>query len=242
MSGYTSGTVALPRTLIGSRSDERRRPGPATPLALAGFCLVALALVWVVAEFVPAAHTRDGVVLGHFLALNRHATINSIAEVLPHLLNPLLFTVCGVVFVLVAISRERPRVALAVALIMALGPLSAELLKPLLAHPHVQVGFTRIGASSYPSGHSTAAGVLAMSAVLVAAPRVRPFIAALAAAFMLAVGAALLIRAWHMPSDVLGGWLLSLMWVSLAVAAVRASEKRWPSHRRSSRAERAGAG
>jgi membrane-associated phospholipid phosphatase len=177
-------------------------------------------------------HAKDGVVLGHFLALQRHATIDSVAQVLPHLLNPLLFIVCGIAFVLVAISRERPRVALAVALIMALGPLSAELLKPLLAHPHVQVGFTRIGASSYPSGHSTAAGVLAMSAVLVAAPRWRPAIAAFAAAFMLAIGAALLIRAWHMPSDVLGGWLLSLMWVSLAVAALRLGERRWPSPRR----------
>lgn len=241
MSGYSSGTAALPRALIGSRTGERRRPGAAAPLVLAGSCLAALALLWVVAELVPAVHTRDGVVLGHFLALERYSAINSVAEVLPHLVNPLLFTVCAIAFVLIAISRERPRVALAVALIMTLGPVSAELLKPLLAHPHVQVGFTRIGASSYPSGHSTAAGVLAMSAVLVAAPRVRPLVAALAAVFMLAVGAALLIRAWHMPSDVLGGWLLSLMWVALAVAGVRASERRWPSRRRPEHAERAAA-
>jgi membrane-associated phospholipid phosphatase len=232
MSGYTT-SAALSRPLVGSRSQERPRRGLAAPLSLAGVCLVALALVWVVAEFVPAAHVRDGVIFRHFLELNRYGTVHTVAGVLPHLLNPVLFTLFGISFVLIAIARERPRVALAVGLIMALGPLTAELLKPLMAHSHVSVGFLRIGAASYPSGHSTAAGVLAMSAVLVAAPRWRPLVAALAAAFMLAVGAALLIRAWHMPSDVLGGWLLSLMWVSLAVAAVRATELRWPSRRKS---------
>ena len=31
-------------------------------------------------------------------------------------------------------------------------------LKPLLAHSHDQVGYVHIGAASWPSGHSTAAG------------------------------------------------------------------------------------
>ncbi|MHB8235063.1 MAG: phosphatase PAP2 family protein, partial [Solirubrobacteraceae bacterium] len=47
----------------------------------------------------------------------------------------------------------------------------------------------------------------------------------------LAIGAALLIRAWHMPSDVLGGYLLALAWTSLAVACLRASELLWPARR-----------
>ena len=44
--------------------------------------------------------------------------------------------------------------------------------------------------------------------------------------FMLAVGVALLIRVWHMPSDVLGGYLLGTLWIALAVSCLRAAERR----------------
>jgi membrane-associated phospholipid phosphatase len=231
MSGYPYTTPApMPRAFMAVRADEQRRRGQAGPLGLAGLCLLALALVWVVAELVPAAHVRDAVLLHHFVALESTG-VNGVAERLPHLLNPLLFTIWGVVLVLVALARRRPRVALAVALVMALAPLSSEILKPLLAHPHVQIGYTRIGPASFPSGHSTAAAILAMSAVLVAPRRARPVVAVLAGAFALAVGAALLIRSWHMPSDVLGGYLMALLWTALAVAGVRWSERRRPSRR-----------
>jgi membrane-associated phospholipid phosphatase len=39
-----------------------------------------------------------------------------------------------------------------------------------------------------------------------------------------AVGCALLILAWHMPSDVLGGYLLATLWAALAVAMLRAGQ------------------
>jgi membrane-associated phospholipid phosphatase len=231
MSGYPYATpVPMPRAFMAVRAGEQRRRGQAGPLGLAGLCLLALALVWVVAELVPAAHVRDAVLLHHFVALESTG-VNGVAERLPRLLNPLLFTIWGVVLVLVALARRRPRVALAVALVMALAPLSSEILKPLLAHPHVQIGYTQIGPASFPSGHSTAAAILAMSAVLVAPRRARPAVAALAGAFALAVGAALLIRSWHMPSDVLGGYLMALLWTALAVAGVRWSERRRPSRR-----------
>ena len=231
MSGYPYMTPAsVPRALMAGRADGRRRAGLAGPLWLAALSLIALALVWVVAEHVPAAHYRDAVLLHHFVGLES-SSLNGLTEHLPRLLNPLLFTIWGVVVVLVALARRRPRVALAVALIMALAPLSSEILKPLLAHSHVRIGYTSVGPASFPSGHSTAAAILAMSAVLVAPPRARPLVAALAAVFALAVGAALLISAWHMPSDVLGGYLMALAWAALAVAGVRWSERRWPSRR-----------
>lgn len=234
MSSHPYSTAApLPRVLPSARTNERRPPGAAGPLGLAGLCAGAIALVWFVAELVPAAHVRDAVLLGHFLTLGSGA-INPVAEHLPLLLNPLLFSIWGVALVLIAIARERPRVALAVASIMAIAPLSSEVLKPLLAHSHARIGFTQIGPASFPSGHSTAAAILAMSAVLVSPPRRRLLVAALAAGFALAVGAALLIRAWHMPSDVLAGYLVALLWASLAVAAVRWSERRWPSRRTAS--------
>ena len=216
----------MPRAFMADRAEQRRRP-VAGPLGLAGLGLVALALVWAVAELVPAAHLRDAVLLHHFVSLEG-AGINGVAERLLGLLDPPLFMIWGVVLVLVALARERPRVAAAIVVVLALAPFSAEILKPLLAHEHVRIGFTHIGRASFPSGHSTAAAILALSAVLVAPRRARLAVAGLGVVFALAVGAALLIRSWHMPSDVIGGYLVALFWTALAVAGVRWSERRWP--------------
>jgi membrane-associated phospholipid phosphatase len=228
MSGYPYTTSApMPRAMTGRRTGERRPSGPAGPLSLAVLCVVAMALVWVVAELVPAVQLKDSILLSHFVELD-HGTVHAIAWRLPHLLSPGLFVLWSVALVLIAIARDRPRVALAVALILGLAPLTAEILKPLLAHPHVRVGYTHIGAASFPSGHSTAATILVMSAVLVAPRRLKLLVAVIGTAFVLAVSAALLIRAWHMPSDVLGGYLTALLWASLAVAGLRAADRRWP--------------
>src|SRR6476659_678702 len=69
---------------------------------------------------------------------------------------------------------------------------------------------------------------LVLCAALVAPRRLRPLVSAVGAAFAAAVGCALLIRAWHMPSDVLGGYLLAGLWTAVAVACLRAAELRWP--------------
>jgi membrane-associated phospholipid phosphatase len=205
-----------------------RQPGAGGALLLAALCAVALALVWVIAALVPAAHVRDAVALHDFTLLDGSHTAAA-TKFLLHLLDPLLFTVWGLALVLIALARRRPRVALAVVAVMALAPLSSEVLKPLLAHPHARVGMTQVGPASWPSGHATAAAALALCAVLVAPARRRAPVALVAAAFTLTVGVALLIGAWHMPSDVLGGYLMAVLWMALAIAGLRASERRWPS-------------
>jgi membrane-associated phospholipid phosphatase len=136
------------------------------------------------------------------------------------------------VLVVAALARGRPRVALAVAIVMALAPLTAETLKPLLAHPHSNMGDVHVGAASWPSGHATAALTVVLCAVLVAPTRMRPLVAALGAAFALGVGCSLLILAWHMPSDVLGGYLLATLWMALALASLRVADRNWPPRRR----------
>ena len=209
-------------------SVRGRQPGARSPLLLAALCVVALALVWVVAALVPAAHVRDAVALHDFTLLDG-SHIAAATKFLLHLLDPLFFTIWGLALVLIALARGRPRVALAVVVVMSLAPLSSEVLKPLLAYPHARVGETQIGPASWPSGHATAAAALALCAVLVAPSRRRPLVALLAAAFTLTVGVALLIGAWHLPSDVLGGYLMAVLWMALAVAALRVSERRWPS-------------
>jgi membrane-associated phospholipid phosphatase len=218
---YTAGALH-PRRLI-----RRESPGAAGPLGVAGLCILALALVWLIAEHVSAAQVKDAVVLHDFTLLER-PRVDNYANFLLHLLNPLQFVLWGVALMALAIARERPRVALAVAAIMGFAPLTAEILKPLLAHPHVSVDGVYVGAASWPSGHASAATALAYAAVLVSPVRVRPLVAGLGATFVLAVGCSLLILAWHMPSDVLGGYLVGTLWAALAVAAVRGADRRWP--------------
>jgi membrane-associated phospholipid phosphatase len=201
--------------------------GTAGALGVAALCVLALVLVWAIAELVPAVQWKDAAALHDFTLLSR-PRVDGPALFLLHLLNPLQFVLWGVALMAIALARERPRVALAVGVIMGLAPLTAETLKPLLAHPHVSVGGVYIGAASWPSGHSTAALVLVLSAVRVAPARLRPLVASIGAVFVVAVGCALLILAWHMPSDVLGGYLVASLWMALAVAALRAADRRWP--------------
>ena len=182
------------------------------------------------AELVPAAQVRDSAALHDFTLLSR-PHVDMLARGLLHLLDPLPFTVGGVVLIAVALARGRPRVAFAVALVMALAPATSEALKPLLAHPHASVDTTHISQASWPSGHSTAALALALCAVLVAPARVRLAVAVLGGLFAVVVGVSLLILAWHLPSDVLGGYLVAALWTALALAGLRTVDRRWPSAR-----------
>jgi membrane-associated phospholipid phosphatase len=223
---YTARAGAQPR----SETRGAALSSPRAALAVAGLCVLGLAAVWSVAELVPAVHLKDAVALYDFTTLGR-PKVDSVAEFLLRLLEPALFVLWGVALVAFALAAARPRVALAVASVLALAPFTAEQLKPLLAHTHDRVGYMTVGPASWPSGHSTAATVLALCAVLVAPAPWRKVVAAIGAVFVIAVGISLLILAWHMPSDVIGGVLVASLWMALAVAALRAYERVRPSRR-----------
>ena len=220
---YTAGTMSPAR----SHATAADRPGAASALVVAGLCLLAGALRWAIADLVPAAQFKDALALQDFTRLSRPG-VDTVANFLLHLLDPREFILWGIALVAVALARERARVALAVIAVMGLAPFTAETLKPLVAHPHVELGALQIGAASWPSGHATAALALVLSAVLVAPPRLRAIVAGFGGLFALGVGCSLLILAWHMPSDVLGGYLVATFWAALAVAALRAADRRWP--------------
>jgi membrane-associated phospholipid phosphatase len=203
------------------RDPARRetRPSGAWALRAAVLCAAGMAATWTLAELVPAVHLRDAVVFDDFTKLSRPG-VDVLANGLLNLLDPLLYTVWALLLVAVALLRRRPRVALAIAVVLPAAPGIAEVLKPLLAHTHDSVGPQTISPASWPSGHATAAMTLVLCALLVAPYGLRPLVAALGSAFAVAVGCSLLILAWHMPSDVLGGYLLAALCVSLAAAAL----------------------
>jgi membrane-associated phospholipid phosphatase len=213
------------------RAGRRGNSELAPPLAIAGLCLLALALTWTLLDLIPGAQFRDALALRDFTLLSR-PHVDTVANLLVHMFEPAVLVFWTIALVAVAIARGRPRVALAVMAVMGLAPATADLLKPMLAHPHLRVGAAHVGAASWPSGHSTAALALVLCAVLVAPARLRPVLAAVGGVLAVAVGCSLLILAWHMPSDVLGGYLLATLWMALAVAALRGSERLWPPARR----------
>jgi membrane-associated phospholipid phosphatase len=201
---------------------------PATALRYAALCVLGLAATWVAASLVPASHAQDAIALKDFTELS-HPSVDLVANSILALLNPALYTLWALAILALALVRGRPRVALALAVVLPLAPLSTEVLKPLLAHPHLHLPGAVVGAASWPSGHSTAAMTLVLAAVLASPRQARVRVAALGSAFAIAAGFSLLVLAWHLPSDVFGGYLLAALWSSLAIAMLAFAEQRWPS-------------
>ena len=202
---------------------------PATALAAALACLGGLVVTGILTFGSGRARWLDGAALQGFVGLDRPATRGP-AEVVAALGDPLPYLLLGAALVAVALARGRPRIALAVPVVLAGSALTTQILKPLLADPRACdcVADARIAAASWPSGHATAAMALALCAVLVAPPRWRPTMAVFGAGVAVSVSYALLTLGWHYPSDVLGGYLVAAFWMAGAIAALRAVGERWP--------------
>ena len=224
MTGEAYTAPALTRRRPRHEGDSASLAGP---LGVACVCVIALALIWVAAAHVPAVRSRDAIALHELTLLNR-PVVESVGRFILNLLEPLLFVIWGAALVFAALARDRPRLAVAVVAVLGLGPLSAEILKPLVSFTHDSVGGVGIGPASWPSGHSTAAVVLVLCVIAVAPGRIRVPVAIAGVAYVAAVSIALLVLAWHMPSDVVGGYFLGLLWGALALLGLRVADRVWP--------------
>jgi membrane-associated phospholipid phosphatase len=132
-----------------------------------------------------------------------------------------------------ALVRGRPRVALTVLAFVAATSVSSQLLKALLAHPRMPpiLDYT-LGPEALPSGHATAAMSLALAGVLVAPRRARLAAAVVGSGLALAVGASVVVWAWHYPSDVLAGYLLATGWALVFLAGLHEADLRAPATER----------
>jgi len=211
--------------VTGSASRRLRAASWGAALGVLG-----LGLTWGVAAHVPAARLSDAAALRGFIGLDR-PIVDTLSNGVLDLINPVFCTLFGLAAMAVAVHRGRRRLALAIPVILIGAVVSAEILKPLLAVPHAFIApGHQVPGSSWPSGHSTAAMTMTLCALLVAAPRWRPAVAAVGGVLTLAVGFATLTLAWHMPSDVIGGFLLAGLWVSAAVAVLSLAEARASRH------------
>jgi len=201
-------------------------------------CAALLALVWFAAFHVPVFRHADQSIYLQFVALQDHGRITWIAHHVVRLFDPNPYVYLVLVPLVVALLRRRPRVVIAVGVIVLGANITTELLKHLITTPRAGSlfagGVSWLPGGSWPSGHSTAAMSLVLASVLAAPARLRPAVAALGAVLSVAVGYSLLATGVHYPSDVLGGFLVAAMWTLGTVAALLAAERWRPSPRASS--------
>lgn len=200
---------------------------PLILLLCSALSAVTAASIFFVALGLPRGRALDGRAMEAFAGVARppfQPSINGIA----HLADPAPFVLAGLVLVTIALLRRRPLMAVVVPAILLGANVTTQLLKPALADVrlielhHAQSVYP----GSWPSGHATAAMSLALCGVLVVGPRLRPLAAFTGAGFAVAVGYALVVAGWHLPSDVLGGYLVAATFALAGAASVATLEAR----------------
>jgi membrane-associated phospholipid phosphatase len=192
---------------------------------------VLLLVTWFAAFHVGFVRSADRSMFGGFYGLSSHSWIYRVAYHLATLCDPSPYIYFAAVPIVVALLRGRPRVAVAVGVILLGANLTTHILKPLLEAPREAsyFGWTApVLVPTWPSGHATAAMSLALSMVLAVPARMRPAVAALGALFAVAVSYSFLTLGWHFPSDVFGGFLVAATWTLLAIAGLLTLEARSP--------------
>ena len=210
------------------------------PLALLTLALLSAAgaiAVWFAALGVPRGRALDGDAMQSFSGVARPPLQPSIDGV-AHLADPVPLLLGAILLVGVALMRRRPLMALLVPVILVAANVTTQFLKPVLADQRVidLAGVEMIYPGSWPSGHATAAMSLALCACSSSARELRALAALLGAGYAIAVGYALVALGWHLPSDVLGGYLVAATFTLLGAAGLAGLEARRPERVRAARA------
>lgn len=198
------------------------------PLLAAGGCVVAFVLLVVAAYSWGPAEQLDAKTLTGLGQLGNRGQAE-LPHAFAHSVDPLsLLFVLGVLCV-AGLAWGRPRRVVAAVAVVAGANITTQVLKVALAHPRVQPELRdAMEAAALPSGHATAAMSLAVAAILIAPRPLRIPAAVAGALFALAQGVAIVVLAWHYPSDVFAGYLIATGFGFAALAGLRASEVRWP--------------
>jgi membrane-associated phospholipid phosphatase len=206
---------------------DRRRD---LPLITAAACALGLVVVGLLALVSHAGHERDSAILYGFSLLWRDSTDEPL-RFIARIPDPIPYAILGCVCVGVGLVRRRYWRAGAVAVLLVATGATTHIAKHALSTPRVSqwLGpWGQVGNATFPSGHATAAMTLALCAVLVSPPAQRAVVALFGGAFAIAVGYATIALTWHYPSDVVAGYLVAGLWVSLAIAVLQRVEHAEP--------------
>ncbi|GEM_PF-238249 len=132
----------------------------------------------------------------------------------------------GAAVVTIALVRGRVSRALVAVTVIAGANVSTQVLKhAVLPRPDLVAG--PLGTRpTFPSGHTTVAMSLAVALVVVVGHRHRLLAGLAGAGYAAAVGGATLTAGWHRPSDVIGAYLVVVVWASLATALLAGPDGR----------------
>ena len=192
------------------------------PLLIAFSCLVLGVLLHTLVTRVPAAAAADARTLDGFVGL-WPLPVAAQAYRVVGLFDPAPYAALLLGIVGAAWWMGRLRVGLLAAGAMLCASATSQILKHFLITPHDSTVY--LGVHTWPSGHTTGAMSFALALVLIAPPNRRWLAATLGGLLTVATCYGILINAWHFPSDVLGGLLVSTFWASLAVLPLRSWER-----------------
>jgi membrane-associated phospholipid phosphatase len=204
-----------------------RNRSPRVMLAAAGVAVLLAAAVWYVAFATDAGQRLDARALEHSMATygsRRHTLASDTVRIA----DPLPFAILCAGLLAIAIARRRPRLAGAAAVTMLAATVTTKLLKQLTADPDrvTLVPHANVSAASWPSGHTTAAALLALWLPLVMPRALRPLAAVAGGAIVLVGAGSVLLLGWHFPSDVLGALCVAVAWTAAGLAALAATPAR----------------
>ena len=146
-------------------------------LAGAAGCVVLLLITWFAAFHVGVVRSADRSIFSGFYELSAHGWIHRVAYHLASLCDPSPYVYFVPIPIVIALLRGRPRVAVAVGVILLGANVTTHVLKPLLEEPRSASFFgwnAPIYGATWPSGHATAAMSLALSLVLAVPARMTP--------------------------------------------------------------------
>jgi undecaprenyl-diphosphatase len=189
--------------------------------AAAFFGVYALAYEW---------HTGgqlDGRALVGFSVI-RVSLATHAAHFFQSLCDPTPYLVICIVVAVIVLATRGVVLAGAFVAVVAAANASTKALKPLIAGASgVHAGpLSTVGIGSFPSGHSTASMALVCGVVIVATPALRSLGVIAGGLFVMAVSWSEVLLSAHLPSDVMGGYLVGTFWALLALAALSAMPTR----------------
>ncbi|UYG17973.1 phosphatase PAP2 family protein [Brachybacterium huguangmaarense] len=123
-----------------------------------------------------------------------------------------------VVAAVVALVQRRTSMALHLIVLVAGAIATTEVLKHLVVTRSALAADIDLTPNSFPSGHTTTAGAVAVAVTLASPRQVRSVVALVGAAWTAMAGIGTVAGGWHRPSDVLGALLVVGAWTFLVLA------------------------
>lgn len=188
-----------------SRAQEAAALAAGCGCALAAFALLA----WLAHDSYWLRH-GDAWALAHASA-HRAGDLGQLAGAIAHLGDPVAQTILLLAGIAVALARGRRDAAVAGTVLVLGADLTTHFLKEALAAPRLDplLGLRQVDANAFPSGHATAAFSMAAAWCLFVPARHRPLVAAIGFAAAGLVAVSVVILHHHVPSDVVGGFLVA---------------------------------